>query len=165
MICPKIVCLDSATWGNLARDQEKDADAKRLVSILNTGTLIPFITWYHLEEICQHANAAVYDSRVYLFESLRFVAFPQLPQEVGNVGSLIELRNLEISALLENPTSSLDQIVGDVRPEITNGFCSGRNLCESNRPWWDFYRTHFATAIHTRKMTIASLTQFPLGDQ
>ncbi len=165
MLTPRLVCLDSSTWGNLARDWKVNADANRLLGLLNSGSVVPYFTWHHVEEIIQHADDDVYESRVSLIRDIRFVSYPMLPTQIGNIGSLMELRNFEIMALLQNPTRSTEKLVDVIRPEITNGFCTGKELCAANRPWWDYYRTHFAAEIQIRKAQIASIAQFPMNDQ
>ncbi len=165
MFSPKFVCLDSSTWGHLSKDRKKDSHAQRIIPILNLGTLVPYFTWHHIEEICQHADDLIYENRVSLIHSLRFVAFPKQSRQIANVGNIIDLQSFEIMAMLHNPTLSFEQLTNIVRPNITNGFCSGREFCAANRSWWDIDRTHFATQRQARNAQIASIVQFPMGDK
>ena len=165
MLSPKLVCLDSSTWGRLAEDRESSCEVKSIVELLNSGALVPYFTWHHLEEICQHGSDEIYAKRVSLIDSLRFVAFPKLIEEVGNIGSLIDLRQLEIKEFIRKPTLGLQEIVDIVRPQITNGFCTGNEFCLANRPWWDLYRMHFSAERQAHKARVASLVQFPMGNQ
>jgi hypothetical protein len=165
MIAPKLVSLDSATWARLAKDWKRDVNAKGVLEMLNSGALVPLFTWHHIEELCQHANDTVYQARVSLIQSLRFVTFPKLPGEKANVGSLIDLREAEIAALFQNKNLSFENLAKIVRAEISNGFCSGRDFCAANDEWWDIYRNQFSRERQSLKGTIASIAQFPAGNQ
>jgi hypothetical protein len=165
MLSPKLVCLDSSTWGRLAKDRESNPDAKKVVELLNLGALVPYFTWHHVEEICQHGNDAIFERRISLIDSLRFVAFPKLSGKVANIGNLIDLRRLEVMELIRNAALTLQELIDLVRPQITNGFCTGRELCSTNRLWWDIYRRHCSTDRQAHKTRLASLVQFPMGDQ
>jgi hypothetical protein len=87
MILSKLVCLDTSTWIHLAKGQESDASASGIIQLLNSGKLLPFFTWHHIEELCQHAVDEVYQSRISLIRSLRFVTFSKRHGEAGNIGT------------------------------------------------------------------------------
>lgn len=158
---PKLVCLDTFTWGNLARDAARDLLAQRAIGLLQGDRLVPFLTWHHLSEIVHHGNMAVVDSRINLLRSLKFVAFPRQPEEIAHVGSSMDLRDAEISVLLKEPVATHPQIVQSVRPIITNGFSSGRDFCDHNEEWWYYYREHFSQEVQQSHAETAALTHFP----
>lgn len=162
---PKLVCLDTATWGNLARDFNKDRIALRAIELLQDDHLVPFVTWHHLAELVHHGNREVVAARINLLRSLKFVAFPRQPEEIAHVGSAIDLRDAEFSVLLESPQATHSEIIHRVRPLVTNGFARGKDLCENNEEWWLLYRQHFSQDAQRTHAEIAALTHFPTMDE
>ena len=82
---PRFVMLDTATI-NHAADKPHDAQARELVSILDSGEWIPFITYHHLEEIACHANDDVFKRRFDFLSGLPHIAYLRKPTAQGNVG-------------------------------------------------------------------------------
>lgn len=158
---PKLVCLDTSTWGNLARDLAHDGLARHAVELIQDHPLVPFITWHHLAELVQHGNDDVVRSRIDLLRSLKFVAFPRLPEESAHVGSFLNVRDAELSVLLKEPEASHSQIIQCARATVTNGFTSGDDFCRANEEWWLFYRQRFSDQVQQQHAKIAALTHFP----
>jgi hypothetical protein len=157
---PKIVALDSSTWGNLARDCHENKDAREVLGILNSGDLFPFLTWHHFEELLQHANDAVCERRLDLIRSLNFVVYPKTAQ--GAVGSIVDLRDHEFSACLKDLTKTPAEVIAEVKPHVTNGFASGQHLHDTEGEFWEYYREFLADDSLKQKVSIASVTHFPV---
>lgn len=164
MLVPKLIALDSSTLGNLARDWRTHPEAKRVVDLLNSGRVVLFVTWHHLEELIQHESNEVYEERLQLLDSLGLVSYPKLPWDIGNVGSFVDLIEYEINAVLKNPSLSHDAIVAQVRQRATNGFAKGSQVCRENIEYWNWHRQNLASDSLRRKAEIASLTHFHVVD-
>lgn len=162
---PKLICLDTSTWGNLARDVSKDKNAERVMELIQGGSMIPYITWHHLAELMHHGNDFVVSSRIELIKSLKFVAFPCLPEEVANVGSVLDLQGNELSVLLANPKASYLEITNLVRSMVTNGFATGKEFCQKNEDWWHIYRNQFSQCIQSKQAEISALSHFPVMNE
>jgi hypothetical protein len=162
---PKLICLDTSTWGNLARDVGKDKDAQRVIEIIQDGTMIPYITWHHLAELMHHGNDSVVSSRIALIRSLNFIAFSRQPEEVANVGSALDVKDKEICQLLLHPHASHLQIINSARDQLTNGFMSGKQFCQKNEDWWSLYRNQYSHEVTTKMAEIAAISHFPTTNE
>ena len=161
---PKVVCLDTSAWGNLARDVATNTHARRAIELLQDGRIIPFLTWHHMTELMNHGNDEVVASRLRLLRLLKFVAFHRQPEVQGLIGSIVEVRDAEIAALLENSELTHSELIQRVRPIITNGFTSGEDFCRASEEWWMYYRDHFSQDEQRRQAETAALTHFPSTD-
>lgn len=164
LIQPKLICLDTATWGNLARDIKTNSLAQRIIQLIQTDYVIPYITWHHISEMMHHGNDAVVEERIDLLRSLKFVAYPRQREDYANVGSVVDLRDAELSALLESPDANHAQIIEMVRPLMINGFLNGIDFCNTNEEWWSFYRNQFGEETLRNQTEIAAVTHFPSID-
>lgn len=147
LLQPKLVALDTSTWGNLARDADRDPAARRVLDLFGEGTVVPFLTYHHIEELFAHANARVRQSRAQLLRSLPWVAFMRLPAPVAYVGSILNLREAEIDVLLRRPTANIAEVIAAVRPRVTDGFVCGEDLYAHNDEWWELYAERFAEHV------------------
>lgn len=161
LIQPKLICLDTATWGNLARDINTNSLAQRIIQLIQTDYVIPYITWNHISELMHHGNDAVVERRIDLLRSLKFVAYPRQREDHANVGSAVDLRDAELSALLESPDATHTEIIDMVRPLMINGFLKGIDFCKENEEWWNYYRNQFGEVTLRNQTEIAALTHFP----
>jgi len=161
---PRFVCLDSSTWGLLAKEITHDSSAARVLSLLNEGTVVPFFTDHHVLEIAQHENDDKFKRRIALLRSLRFLAFHRLNEEQANVGSMLDLRELEIVEILKNPDISFEALIPKVREKLINGFVSGEEFCAMNEEWWALYRRDFAPYMRAHSAEIASVTHLQMAN-
>jgi hypothetical protein len=164
VVRPKLISLDTATWGNLARDKDRDAAAQELIKRLSVGDVIPFLSWHHVAELIHHGSQKVFNERVALFRSLPFTAFLKQSQEEAYIGNIIDLRNAEISEAFRDPAADHFAIIERASGRITNGFASGAVLCRDNEEWWKFYRQNFANDPQRRGAEISALMHFPTTD-
>ncbi len=165
MKSPAFVCLDTSTWAYLARDVGHDGGAVRVLSLLNGGDVIPFITGHHVLELAQHESDREFEIRVAFLRTLKFVGFHRIKEEKANVGYVLELRELEIRLLLECPSISNKELIERVREKLINGFTTGAEFCAMNEEWWALYRKEFAPRMRAREAEIASVTQIPTGNR
>jgi hypothetical protein len=159
LVIPKLVALDSSTLGNLAKDWKTVPSAKRVLDILNGTGLSLFLTWHHIEELINHENEEVYDQRCNFLGHLKFINFLKDGDAIGNVGSRVELAELEIKGLLAAPNIPIPALIEQVRGSLA-GFIIGRDLVSHNQIWWDYYRKNLAKDRMKRTAEIASLTHF-----
>ena len=164
VVRPKLISLDTATWGNLARDKDRNAAAQELIKRLSVGDVIPFLSWHHVAELIHHGSQKVFNQRVALFRSLPFIAFLKQSQEKAYIGNIIDLRNAEISEAFRDPAANHATIIERASGRITNGFASGAVLCRDNEEWWEVYRQNFANDSQRRGAEISALMHFPTTD-
>lgn len=160
----KIISLDTATWGNLARDKDRDVAARKLIRRLSVGDVIPFLSWHHIAELAHHGSEQVFRQRVALLRSLPFIGFLKQSQEKAYIGSIVDLRNAEIAEALADPTADHAKIIDRAKDKVTNGFASGLDLCRDNEEWWGIYRESFAKDFKRRNAEISALMHFPTTD-
>src|SRR5258708_6542868 len=160
LVCPKIIALDSSTWGNLARDLPQSPEAKKVIEFLAEGSLVPFLSGHHILELTQHASEDIRSSRIELICSLHFVACFRSPQGNPIFGRFEHVVESELAALLREPSLSPDEVVERVRPKVYGGFCSGKKLLNGNREPLDYLvKSGHATKFVPIHSKIASLTQ------
>jgi hypothetical protein len=164
VVRPKLISLDTATWGNLARDKDRNAAAQELIKRLSVGDVIPFLSWHHVAELIHHGSQKVFNQRVALFRSLPFIAFLKQSQEKAYIGNIIDLRNAEIFEAFRDPAADHATIIERASGRITNGFASGAVLCRDNEEWWELYRQNFANDSQRRAAEISALMHFPTTD-
>jgi hypothetical protein len=162
MVVPQFVCLDSSTLGKLAKDRTASSGATEVVAVLNSGEILLFLTWQHIEELLQHRNCDVYRARIDFLCSLRMIGFPTTG--VGGIGGFLELRDHEFNSVLALPHGSFAEIIERTRDLVRSGFDTGEHLCMTQREFWDHYREHFAEHDLQNKVEIASLAHFPVAD-
>ena len=159
MFRPKLVSLDTASWDLLTKEQN-DA-ARRVLNLFASGSVIPFFTSTHLDELMQHGNRTVVDARQAMLRRLRFVTYLQgCNSGHGDVGWLLDLREAEMGVLCEVRGATTDVVLERVRETIVNRFCSGAELYERNIEQWEWYRQLAPAFRNTPE--VASLAQFPL---
>jgi hypothetical protein len=164
LIRPKLICLDSSTWGNIARDRDHDSHARKLIARFRVGDVIPFLTWHHVAELAHHGSEKVFYQRVALLRFIPFIAFPKQPQEKAYIGSIVDLRNAEVSEAFRDPTADHATLIERAASRVVSGFASGTQLCGDNEEWWEIYRQHFADNFHKRDAEISALTHFPTAN-
>lgn len=160
MFKPRFICLDTASWGRLARTWKTDNAAQRVLSCFDSGAIIPFVTSSILEELVRHENDDTFAERVRFLRRLPFIAFPKLPEAPTFLGDTLEAREYEMAVLIDHPAAGCDEIIRKVRPNVTDGFSSGRELCERNLEWWRVYRRDFAQYLLARDADSASISHF-----
>jgi hypothetical protein len=133
LFCPKLISLDSSTLGALARDVGTNADASRVVELLNDGLLVPYLSGEHITELNQHADQNTRLVRMNFLCSLPHVVSFRSPEGQPILGSYGHLQRAEILALLGNPSLTPDQVIELVKPIGCAGYCSGKELVNANR--------------------------------
>ena len=156
---PKIVSLDTATWGLLAKDQTPDT--LRIQRIFSSGEVIPFFTDTVLMELFGHGNDEVVETRMSMVRSLPFVTFMKGCANHASVGWLLDLREAEMLSIRDLPEANAQEVLKRVRGQIADQFCSGADFCQRYRDEWMATRT-LAPFIATETAEIATLAQFPL---
>lgn len=158
MIRPKLVALDTASWDSIAR-QKTDA-ASRILNLLAHGSLIPFFTGTHFDELMQHGNRNVVDARQSLLRRLPFVSYIQGREGYNDVGWWLDLCELEMGILCDTHDASADVVLKEAQNRFTTRFCSGAELYERNVEQWEHYRRLEPMFRNTPET--ASLAQFSL---
>lgn len=160
ILSPKLVALDTATWGLLA--SENSEDVHRIFRTFESGVIIPFFTSIHLSELTQHGGDEVLKKRIQMLRRLLFVSYIKATDPGDIVGFLLDLHEREIQALLHEPTLSVDEVANRVRPKVADGFCSGSDLCNQLEDQWLSWRALFAKDVLRKNAETASITHFPL---
>jgi hypothetical protein len=74
-----------------------------VTELLNSGKVLPFLSFHHLLELNQHRNPEVRLFRRQYLESLKLVAFYKTSDESLNVGDIIDLQCEEAMTLVHAP--------------------------------------------------------------
>lgn len=159
LLRPKIVSLDTATWGLLAKEQTPET--QRIHRILSSGELIPFFTDTVLMELFGHGNDEVVTARITMIRRLPFVTFLKGCANHASVGWLLDLREAEILAIRDLPEPTAQNVLERVRGQIADQFCSGADFCQRYLDEWMATRA-LAPLIGAETAEIATLAQFPL---
>lgn len=156
---PKIVSLDTSTWGLLAKDQS--AEVRRIHSILCSGDIIPFFTDTVLMELFAHENNDVVEARLEMIRRLPFVTFLRGCANHASVGWLLDLRETEIAVIRDLSRATANDVLENVRGQIVDQFCSGDDFFQRFHEEWMGTRL-LAPSFRAHTPEIATLTQFPL---
>lgn len=132
---PIYIALDTSTYIDLAKDRHATT-AKAILSILNDGFLIPYVTSAHLRELLVASTTREERRRILsVLAGLKHVAypepyrFPRAPAETPRCGATLDITAREVRALLKERSASLQQIITTVRSEARAGHCSGYDFC------------------------------------
>jgi len=160
MFKPKLVSLDTSSWDLLTKQQS--AACGRIQKVFASGSVIPFFTSTHLEELMQHGNQSVVEARQMMLRRLPFVTYLRGRNSGhGDVGWLLDLREAEFDVLCEQPQATAEIVVEQVRQRVANRFRSGAELCDRNVAQWRWHR-QLAPALLADTPEVASLAQFSL---
>jgi len=159
MFQPKIVSLDTATWGLLAKGPTPEA--QRTHRIFSSGEVIPFFTDTVLMELLRHGNDDVVETRIAMIRRLPFVSFMKGCVNHASVGWLLDLREAEMSVIRDLPHAKAEDVLERMRGKVANQFCSGAEFCQRYRHEWMAARA-LAPLFVSETPEIATLSQFPL---
>jgi hypothetical protein len=135
------------------------------MGMFRSGAWIPFVTYHHLEEIACHAADDTFDRRLDFLAQLPCIAYLRQPEQIPDVGSILDLRSHEIDFLDSHPDATHQDVIAAIRPKVRSGFCSGHAFVANNLRWWRFFRDHAADHVRKQKAKVANLTHFPMVDQ
>jgi len=91
-IRPKYVALDTSTWINLFK-RRTDPDAKDVIDALNSGEIIPYVSFEHVLELVQHSDQNV---RLEQLDFSRVIQTCRLPKTDLVSGSLEKFTSMRI---------------------------------------------------------------------
>ena len=169
MFQPKYVALDTSTWINLFKYRNKQ-EAKDVITVLNSGQIIPYVSFEHVLELVQHSDQTVRLEQLDFFRVINHVGSPKpisFPAPWRNsplCGSYQDVQEPEISVLLRDPTSTLDQVVEKVRPAAIAGLASGVDLANDS-VLRDIARTGRATSLVSVNQAAVSMLFAALQNQ
>jgi hypothetical protein len=130
---PKYVALDTSTWINLFKHQA-DPVVKDILDVLNSGKIVVYVSFEHVLELVAHSDQNVRLQQLDFFRVIKLVGHPKpvsFPAPWRNsplCGSYQDVQEPEISALLRDPSLTLDQVVEFARPHAIAGFASGKDF-------------------------------------
>jgi hypothetical protein len=132
LVRPKYVSLDTASWVKLIRDLALP-EVQRILVILRSGDLIPYITFEHVLELFQVDTQKQREERLKFFRNLELVATPKIFSDppwakTPVCTSCMDVREFEIRSLLHDPGLTLDQVVSSVRSDAIGGTTSGKEI-------------------------------------
>ncbi|VVM07544.1 hypothetical protein [Methylacidimicrobium tartarophylax] len=128
---PTYIALDASNWIDMERYKWRLC-TKEIKAILNTGSILPYVTFEHFYEILRS------DKRYGVFEilfSLKYVAHPEPCRFLRTstkeriCGSVDDIQYEEVLALLAQPDASWKTVVAKVRPKALGSVSSGQSLC------------------------------------
>jgi hypothetical protein len=156
---PKIVSLDTSTWGLIAKVQS--SEAREIRAILSSGDIIPFFTDTVLRELFAHENNDIVEARLEMIRRLPFVTYLRGCGNHACVGWLLDLRETEIAVIRDLSRATANEVLEDVRGLIVDQFCSGDDFFQRFHEEWKFIRL-LAPSFRANTPEITALTQFPL---
>jgi hypothetical protein len=133
IIQPRYVALDTSTWIDLIKHRN-DPEAKDILTVLNSGQIIPYVSFEHVLELVQQSDQNVRLEQLDFFREIKLVGFPKpisFPASWRNsplCGSYQDVEEPEISVLLKNPSLTLEQVIEQVRPDAIAGLASGKDF-------------------------------------
>ena len=151
MIQPKYVALDTSTSIDLFNHQS-DRVVKDILDVLNSGRIVVYVSFEHVLELVQHSDQNVRLEQLDFFRVINLVGFPKpvsFPATWRNsplCGSYQDVQETEISALLQVPNLTLEQVVEHARPHAIAGLASGKDFANDS-VLRDIARTGRAAAI------------------
>lgn len=160
---PNFVMLDTGTFVQMVTNPQ-DRHVRELAGILRVGEWVPFVTWHHIEELVSHENNDEFQRRLGFLNDLPHVAFLKQRTEGPDIGSVVDVRDYEITFVAAHPGASFDEVIQGVSPQVRSGFCTGRQLLAHNVEWWSFFRRFLAEDTRLRKEEVANITHFPTTD-
>lgn len=76
MLQPKYVALDTSTYINLLKRQT-DSKVKNILDALNSGQIVPYITFDHVMELLQGDDQKSRLDQLDFFEKFNLIAYPK----------------------------------------------------------------------------------------
>jgi hypothetical protein len=166
---PKYAALDTSTWINLFKYRNKQ-EAKDIITVLNLGQIIPYVSFEHVLELVQHSDQTVRLEQLDFFRVINHVGSPKpisFPAPWRNsplCGSYQDVQEPEISVLLRDPTLTLVQVVEKGRPTAIAGFACGVDLANDS-VLRDIARTGRATSLVSVNQAAVSMLFAALQNQ
>ena len=120
---PKIVVLDSATIGEVARDYwaPRSSFRNRARSFLarqqDLGVFVTF-SLTHIIELCRHGNEQVVQDRLKFLSRIPLIAWLRPYHRTWFPGALPDLLRRELHAVVHGSARSWREIVDQVRPDL-----------------------------------------------
>jgi hypothetical protein len=151
MLRPKYVALDTSTWINFFKHQA-DPVVKDILDVLNSGKIVVYVSFEHVLELVAHSDQSVRLQQLDFFRVIKLVghpkpvSFPILWRNSPLCGSYQDVQEPEISALLQDPSLTLDQVIELARPQAIAGFASGKDFA-NDAALRDIAKTGRATDI------------------
>jgi hypothetical protein len=132
LLLPRYVGLDTSTYINLLK-REGDAEVKDTIDVLNSGQIVPYITFEHILELLQGHDQASRLGQLDFFEKFNLVAYPKhFPcppwRNSPLCASYLDVQELEISALRVDPNLNLEEIINRVKMEAVAEVRSGKAI-------------------------------------
>jgi hypothetical protein len=164
---PKYVALDTSTWVKLLKHRT-DPEVRDIVEVLNTGHIIPYVCFEHVLELLQYDNQKLREQRLDFLGEFRLIGFPKLflspPWRNSPLcGSYLDVQEFEISALLKDPSLSLEQVVDRARPDVFGGLSSGMDFA-NDVVFRDIARTGRATSfVELNRAAASMIHSYPLN--
>lgn len=155
IIVPKLIAIDTSILGKVAKDYSSQTHSRRnkalkfLTTITDRG-LIPFFCMHHFQEILQHDNDSVVNSRLSLIKRFPQVAWVKSLSPEGLVGSIIDVQGTEISKLINDPDISIEALVAEIRQELIL-YSSGESFMNAIEEKLLFLRNLNAFETHKSK--------------
>jgi hypothetical protein len=118
--------------------RRNDPEAKEIITVLNSGQIIPYVSFEHVLELVQHSDQNTRLEQLDFFRVINHVGSPKpisFPAPWRNsplCGSYQDVQEPEISVLLRDPTLTLDQVVEKVSPTAIAGFASGMDFANDS---------------------------------
>jgi len=159
-ICPKYVALDTSSWIDLFK-RKADPESKDVIAALNSTQIVPYLTFDHVLELLQGDDEKTRMEQLEFFVELQLVGypdhFPDPPWKNSPIcASYLDVQEAEISALLKDPSLTLEQVLEQARPLAVAGFKSGRAIAY-DPVFRDIARSGRATQIVQLNKAAASM--------
>lgn len=123
IIQPRFVAIDSsvlATWSKdfYSEDPKTANQAKDLLKSIFSANWVPVICWHHFEELVRHHKEDVAAKRVAFLESFPFITWLPNSKLPTHLGSIVDVFDAEIQALISYPNLDAVKICEKVRQNL-----------------------------------------------
>jgi hypothetical protein len=158
LVQPRFAAIDSSILASWAKDAfssslESQTRARSALKALLDNNWIPVLSWHHFEELIRHPDLQIAADRVAFLKSLPYVAWISSLVGPNQLGSIVDVFDAEIKALVTSADLDLPDLLASIRQDIIR--CGAPSEIETFDRWRDFRPLLAAKAV--REQEVASI--------
>lgn len=157
----KLLLLDTSHYSGLCADAASHEPGRRgraqefLDAMFRSGR-VPVFCWHHLEELVQHENEDLVDSRLAYLRAMPYAAYVRPSDGLDTPGTVVDVFAAEAEVAFEHPQADVLEVRELARSRMFR-FGNGRELIpEAFRDWRAFQSVLDDHQEHARKVAAIS---------